>query len=186
MYHCVYVHVYMYMYTCICILELGRYSNVSIIAITWWYWYRLMDIVIFLRMCIQFTPTCHAWAHDQWKDGINRVSNKKSKSIVWRHLVMWGKEMEKSRKTTVICRLCKWKIPCFGNTTNLFAHLQNHYKAQYLELEKVPVFAQYNYRYAIYFNQYINTVNYIIVPALMYIQKYTCTCTCYFDDSDHI
>ena len=66
------------------------------------------------------------------------VSNKKSKIIVWRHFGYVRQEDGKIKEKTVICRLCKWEIPYSGNTTNLCAHLQNHHKAQYLELKKVP------------------------------------------------
>ena len=32
-----------------------------------------------LHMCIWFTPTCHAWAHDQLKDGIDCFQEEKEK-----------------------------------------------------------------------------------------------------------
>ena len=85
---------------------------------------------------IQFTPTCNAWTLDQLKDGIDRFQQEKQKDCLE---ALWLCETRKwkNQRKTIICHLCKWEIPYSGNTTNLFAHLQNYHKAQYLELKKV-------------------------------------------------
>ena len=54
-----------------------------------------------LHMRIQFIPTCHAWAHDQLKDGIDRFQQEKQKHIVWRHFDYVRQEDAKIKETSV-------------------------------------------------------------------------------------
>ena len=54
-----------------------------------------------LRMRIRFTPMCHARAHDQLKDGIDRFQQEKQKHIVWRHFDYVRQEDEKIKETSV-------------------------------------------------------------------------------------
>ena len=64
------------------------------------------------------------------------VPNKNSKSpVVWTYFGFPCDVDGAVNNHKVVCRLCNLELPYSHNTTNLFAHLQTHHKAQYIALK---------------------------------------------------
>jgi len=64
------------------------------------------------------------------------VPNKGAKSPVWDYFGFPCDVDGAVNDRRVVCRLCKLELPYSRNTTNLFAHLQTHHKAQYIALKR--------------------------------------------------